>query len=270
MSKISEQTSPMQTVIVSGASSGIGFVTAKLFLEHGWCVYDLSRRGSNLPGIRHIYCDLSDDQSCASAIAQVLQEAEHIDVCICNAGIGISGAVEFTDMADAKHLMDVNFFGTLRLVQAVLPNMRARRSGKIIFTSSIAAILPVPYQALYSASKAAVNALALSLQNEVRTYGIRIACLLPGDVHTGFTEARKKSIRGEDIYQTMNKAVAKMEYDELHGIEAAKMAHYLWEITQQKRPWIFNIHGCQYRFFCFLHRTLPTSLVNWIEGKVYS
>ena len=269
MSKISEQTSPMQTVIVSGASSGIGFVTAKLFLEHGWCVYDLSRRGSNLPGIRHIYCDFSDDQSCAAAIAQVLQEAEHIDVCICNAGIGISGAVEFTDMADAKHLMDVNFFGVLRLVQAVLPIMRAHRSGKIIFTSSMAAILPVPYQALYSASKAAVNALALSLQNEVRAYGIRIACLLPGDVHTNFTEARKKSSNGGEIYTKMNKAVEKMEKDELNGIEADKMAHYLLKIAQQNKPWVFYIYGCQYRFFYFLHRAVPTSLVNWLEGKVY-
>ena len=258
-----------KTIIISGASSGIGLMTAKLFSERGWRVFDLSRRGSDLTGIRHIYCDFSDDQSCATAIEQVLQETEHIDVCICNAGMGISGAVEFTDMADAKHLMDVNFFGTLRLVQAILPNMRARRSGKIIFTSSMAAILPVPYQALYSASKAAVNALALSLQNEVRAYGIRIACLLPGDVHTGFTGARKKSTMGEEIYQKMNKAVEKMEYDELHGIEAEKMAQYLWRIAQQKRPWIFNVHGCQYRFFCFLHRALPTSLVNWIEGKIY-
>lgn len=258
-----------KTIIISGASSGIGMMTAKLFLERGWRVYDLSRRGSDLPGIRHIYCDFAEDNGCAAAIEQVISESEHIDVCICNAGMGISGAVEFTNMAEAKHLMDVNFFGALRLVQAVLPNMRAHRSGKIIFTSSMAAILPVPYQALYSASKAAINALALSLQNEVRAYGIRIACLLPGDVHTGFTKARKKSTTGEEIYQKMNKAVEKMEYDEIHGIEAEKMAQYLWKIAQQKRPWIFNIHGCQYRFFCFLHRALPTSLVNWIEGKVY-
>ena len=270
MDRMFANTKSSKTIIISGASSGIGMVTAKLFLERGWRVYDLSRRGSNLPGIRHLYCDFSEDISCAAAIEQVISEAGHIDVCICNAGIGISGAVEFTDIADAKRLMDVNFFGTLRLVQAVLPNMRAHRCGKIIFTSSMAAILPVPYQALYSASKAAINALALSLQNEVRTYGIRIACLLPGDVHTGFTEARKKSTTGEEIYIKMNKAVEKMEYDELHGIEAEKMAHYLWKIAQQKRPWIFNIHGCQYRFFCFLHRMLPTSLVNWIEGKVYS
>ena len=258
-----------KTVIISGASSGIGLVTSKLFLERGWRVFDLSRRGSNLPGIRHVYCDFSEDKRCEAAIEQVVREAGHIDVCICNAGMGISGAVEFTNIADAKHLMDVNFFGVFRLVQAVLPIMRAHRSGKIIFTSSMAAILPVPDQALCSASKAAVNALALSLQNEVRAYGIRIACLLPGDVHTNFTEARQKSSNGGEIYTKMNKAVEKMEKDELNGIEADKMAHYLLKIAQQNKPWVFYIYGCQYRFFYFLHRALPTSLVNWLEGKVY-
>lgn len=259
----------MKTIIVTGASSGIGLATATLFSQRGYRVFDLSRRGANLPDLRHIPCDFSDDASCIAAVEQVVEEAGQIDVCICNAGIGISGAVEFTDIDEARQLMDVNFFGTLRLLKAVIPSMRERKSGKIIFTSSMAAILPVPYQSIYSASKSAINALALSLKNELRPFGVSVSCVLPGDVQTGFTDARKKNTTGCEIYTRMNAAVVKMEHDERHGIEAEKMAKLFWKIANKKHPLIYYTYGVNYTFYCLLHRLLPVSLVNWIEGKVY-
>lgn len=259
----------MQTLIVSGASSGIGQATAQLFAQRGYRVYDLSRSGKDREGIRHIYCDVTDNASCLSAVEQVIDECGRIDICLCNAGMGISGSIEFTDIQEVQRLMDINFYGALRLTQAVLPYMRGQRSGKIFFTSSMAAILPLPYQSFYSASKAAINAVALSLQNEVQAFGIRVACLLPGDVYTGFTAERRKSEKGADIYTSTQRAVSKMEWDEEHGMRPEQMARKFWRMAQQKRPWLYNTVGLQYQFFCFLHKILPVSLVNWIEGKMY-
>lgn len=258
-----------KTIIISGASNGIGAATATLFAARGYKVYDLSRSDAHRDGITHITCDVTSGQSCLDAVARVLCEAGHIDVCICNAGMGISGPVEFADIDDARRQMDVNFFGAVQLAKAVLPSMRARHSGRILFTSSVAAVLPVPYQAFYSASKAAINAMALCLQNEVRDFGIRVACLLPGDVRTGFTDARSKSSCGSDVYTRSEKAVAAMENDERNGLRPELMARIFWRMAESRCPMTFYIGGFQYKIFCFLQRILPTTLVNRIEGLLY-
>ncbi len=267
----------MRTLVISGGSSGIGKATTELFASRGWQVYELSRRnlgerrmanGESL--ITHITCDVTSEDSCRKAIAEVLTKTDRIDVFISNAGYGISGAIEFTKIADAEHQMDVNFMGAVRLTQAVLPQLRKQHGGRIIYTSSVAATLAVPYQAFYSASKAAINAMALALQNEVREFGIRVSVMMPGDVSTGFTDARDKSTAGEDIYQGANKAITTMERDERGGMNPMQMARLFYHIATCRNPRPQYVGGFSYRVFCFLDRILPKRLVNWIEWKVYS
>ena len=197
-----------RTLVITGGSSGIGKATASLFCERGWRVFELSRHGAKeskvesrktatlkaTGEIMHITCDVCSEESCRTAIDEVLRQTDRIDVVISNAGYGISGPIEFTEIADAEHQMDVNFMGAVRFTQAVLPQLRRQRYGRIIYTSSVAGVLAVPYQAFYSASKAAINAMALALANEVREFGISVSVLMPGDVSTGFTDARRKSI----------------------------------------------------------------------------
>ena len=165
--------------------------------------------------------------------------------------------------------MEVNFFGALNSVQAVLPSMRERKAGRIIFTSSVAAVLSIPYQSFYSASKAAINALALALQNEVRAFGIYVSVLMPGDVSTGFTAARKKSEEGMDAYGNIRKAVAAMEKDEQGGMSPRQMAKDLYRIATRRCPAPQYVGGAQYKLFCFLDRLLPKRFVNWIVGQLY-
>lgn len=259
----------MKTLVITGGSSGIGLATTSLFAERGWCVFELSRHGQSRPGVTHIDCDVQDAQSVQQAVAAVLGQTDHIDVVISNAGFGISGAVEFTDEQEAERQMDVNFMGAVRLTQAVLPQLRKQQRGRIIYTSSVAAILAVPYQAFYSASKAAINALALALANELRDFGIRVSVMMPGDVSTGFTDARAKSVAGEDVYRKANKAVSSMERDERAGMRPEQMARLFWHIATCPNPRPQYVGGFSYRVLCLLERLLPKRLVNWIEYVVY-
>lgn len=259
-----------KTLLISGGSSGIGKATVDLFAERGWKVYELSRHGISHDGVRHIDCDVTDEKSVQKAVATALTEVSAIDVVIANAGYGISGTIEFTATEDVRHQFDVNFFGALHLTQAVLPQLRKQRYGTIIFTSSVAAILSVPYQAFYSATKAAINAMALALQNEVRDFGIHVAVLMPGDVQTGFTAARNKTEEGETVYTGAHKAVATMEHDEQHGLCPRLMAKCFWRIANSRNPAPQYVGGGNYKLLCFLDRLLPKRLVNWIEYKVYS
>ena len=260
----------MKTLLISGGSSGIGKATVDLFAGHGWMVYELSRHGSSRDNVHHIDCDVTDEQSVLSAVNQAASQTDRLDVVIANAGFGISGIIEFTDTEEVRHQFDVNFFGALHLAKAVLPQLRKQHGGTIIFTSSVAAILSVPYQAFYSATKAAINAMALALQNEVRDFGIHVSVLMPGDVQTGFTAARNKSVAGEDIYTSAHKAVATMEQDEQHGLCPQQMAKCFWRIANKRNPAPQYVGGGSYKLLCFLDRLLPKRLVNWIEYKVYS
>lgn len=260
----------MKTLLITGGSSGIGEATVQLFAQKGWMVYELSRHGQDATNVHHIDCDVTDEDNVLDAVEQVLTQTDRLDVVIANAGYGISGTIEFTQTDDVHHQFDVNFFGALHLTKAVLPQLRKQQGGTLIFTSSVAAILSVPYQAFYSATKAAINAMALALQNEVRQFGIHVAVLMPGDVATGFTAARTKNEQGAAIYTTAHKAVATMEHDEQHGLQPQKMAQCFWHIANKRNPAPQYVGGGQYKLLCFLDRLLPKRLVNWIEYKVYS
>ena len=274
----------MKTLVISGGSSGIGKATASLFAERGWCVFELSRHGAEESKVErrktaalkdageltHVTCDVCSEESCRKAIEQVLKQTDHIDVVISNAGFGISGSVEFTDIREAEHQMDVNFMGAVRFTQAVLPQLRQQRYGRIIYTSSVAAILAVPYQAFYSASKAAINAMALALANEVREFGISVSVMMPGDVSTGFTDARRKSTAGEEVYTGARKAIATMEHDERGGMKPMQMAQLFYHIATCRSPRPQYVGGFSYRVLCLLERLLPKRFANWIEYKVYS
>ena len=271
----------MNTLIITGGSSGIGKATASLFAERGWRVFELSRHGGDESKVEsrkskdtgeiiHVTCDVCDETSCREAVEEVLKQTDHIDVVISNAGFGISGPIEFTEIRAAEHQMDVNFMGAVRFTQAILPQLRKQGFGRIIYTSSVAAQLPVPYQAFYSASKAAINALALALANEVRDFGISVSVIMPGDVSTGFTDARDKSRAGEDIYRSANKAITNMERDERAGMEPIEMAKLFYHIATCHSPRPQYVGGLSYRVLCLLDRILPKRFVNWIEHKLYS
>lgn len=259
----------MKILIISGGSSGIGSATASLFVNKGYKVYELSRHGQSSEGITHLDCDVTVPEQCQQAIQQVWQQEGHIDVVVSNAGMGISGAIEFTDIADAHRQMEVNYFGALNLTQAALPYLRQQKQGHIIFVSSVMAVFSLPYQSFYASSKAAVNMLAASLRNEVRSFGIQVSCVMPGDVQTSFTAQRKKELRGADIYPRLQQSVAKMEHDEQQGMSPMAVARVIYRHACCKHPVLLSTVGFSYRLLVWLQRFLPATIVNKAIFYIY-
>ena len=262
---------PESVAIVTGGSSGIGLAAARALRDQGLTVYILSRRPFSEKGLHHICCDVADERQCAEAFASVLHKAGDVDILVNCAGFGISGAVEFTEPDEAKKQMEVNFFGCVNMTRAALSYMRQRGNGHIVNISSVAAPAAIPFQAYYSASKAAINAWSAALANELRPYGVTVTAVQPGDIKTGFTAAREKSVTGDEAYGgRISRSVAKMERDEQNGMDPAKAGAYIAKIALKQHPKPVYTIGFGYKAICVLLKLLPSRLANWAIGKLYA
>jgi NAD(P)-dependent dehydrogenase (short-subunit alcohol dehydrogenase family) len=181
------------SVLITGASSGIGAAAARELRTAGFRVFgtsrDPERLGPEAPEIHWIRLDVRDEGSVAAGVREVLLACDSLDALVCNAGYGIFGSVEETSLARARAQFDTNFFGLLATLRAVLPHLRERRRGRVLIVGSLAGRCPIPFQAHYSASKAATDALALALYNELRPLGVHVGLIEPGDIDTAFNDA---------------------------------------------------------------------------------
>lgn len=260
-----------RVAVLTGGSSGIGRATAAHLATAGCVVYELSRRDNPPPGVHHLTADITDEQQVQAAVAEVITREGHIDILVNNAGYGISGAAELTDSTDAHAQLELNLHGMDNVTRAVLPHMRKRRQGRIVCLSSVAGILPIPFQLWYSVSKAAVDAYVLALQNEVRPYGITVCAVLPGDIATGFTDARDKSDKGDDIYAgRISRSVQTMEKDERGGMSPDRAGRYIARVALKKRSRPLQAIGLSYKAIAVLAKLLPRRLSNYIVGKIYA
>lgn len=175
--------------LITGASSGIGLVTAKALHRAGYRVFGTSRKApASIDGITMLTCDVTDEASVKNMVAEVLKQAGRIDLLVNNAGIGLLGAAEESSTAQAHALFDVNVFGITRVTNAVLPTMRGQKQGRIVNISSLLGLIPSPYNALYAATKHALEGYSESLDHELRTFGIRVVLVEPGFTRTSFEE----------------------------------------------------------------------------------
>ncbi len=144
--------------------------------------------------------DVCKEDSVENAIAEVLRQCETLDALVCNAGVGIFGSIEETSIEDAQVQFDTNYFGVLRTLRAVIPHMRGLGRGRIVLVGSLAGRAPIPFQGHYSASKAAVDATALALRNELHGSGIHVSLVEPGDINTAFNDATDFGETGASAY----------------------------------------------------------------------
>src|SRR5436853_4922691 len=154
------ETKTDRVALVTGASSGIGEAAARALVRSGFAVYGTSRRaapGEKRGGVVFLPLDVTDDESVANAVREVLDRSGRIDVLVNNAGLGVSGAAEESSVEQARALFETNLFGSIRMTRAVLPQMREQHSGRIINVSSILGFVPAPFMALYAATKHAIE-----------------------------------------------------------------------------------------------------------------
>lgn len=176
-----------KVVLVTGVSSGIGRATAMKFTERGCRVLGTVRGTATaqpIAGVELVQMDIRDEASVQRGIQEIISRTNRIDVLVNSAGAGLLGATEETSIAEAQSLFDTNVFGILRTMRAVLPHMRAQRSGRIVNVSSVLGFLPAPYMGLYSASKHAVEGMSETLDHEVRRFGIRVSLVEPSFTRT--------------------------------------------------------------------------------------
>ena len=256
--------------VVTGGSSGIGLATVRALAKKGCRVYELSRREAGADCAIHLRADVTDEQSLLQAIEQVVAREGRIDILTCCAGYGISGAVEFTTSEDAHRQLEVNFFGTVNACRAVLPIMRRQRSGRIVCISSVAAVVPIPFQAYYSVSKAAINAFVMALRSEVRPFGISVCAVMPGDIRTGFTAARVKSQAGDDEYGgRISRSVAVMEHDEQTGMSPERAGSSIARTALARCVPPLRAIGAKYQLVHTASRLVPSALASRIIGCIY-
>ena len=257
--------------VITGGTSGIGKASAEAMRGRGYAVYELSRREAGAEGFYHIPTDVTKPEMVDDAVAEILRQEDHIDVLINNAGFGVSGAVEFTDTAAAKKQFEVNFFGMVNMCHAVLPVMRRAGHGRIVNLSSVAGVVPIPFQTYYSASKAAINSYTMALANEVKPFGIQVCAVMPGDIKTGFTAAREKSQAGDDVYHgRIARSVAGMEHDEQTGMSPETAGAYIASVATRRSVKPLRSIGVKYKFFCILAKLLPVRMLNWLVGLIYA
>lgn len=228
-----------KVILITGISSGFGLEMAKALSASGHCVYGTVRSEvQELRGVHYLRADVTDDSRVRAAVETVISEQGRIDVLINNAGMGIGGPSEFLPMEDVRRQMDTNFLGLVRLTQAVLPYMRKAGGGTIIAFSSIGGRLGLPFQSYYSASKFAIEGFCEGLRMEVRSHGIRIVVIEPGDFRTGFTGKRAKvdSKEASEAYPSYSRSISSAEHDELSGLTPKFLAEKMVKIVACKRP----------------------------------
>ncbi len=236
-----------QTVLITGASSGIGKATAQTLINKGYTVYAAARRVEKMNDLKDLGCipvkmDITKEEDIQAVVKQI--EAEHggVDILVNNAGFGLYGAMEDTTIDDARYQFEVNLFGLARLTQLVLPNMREQKSGKIINISSIGGKIYTPLGSWYHATKHALEGWSDCLRLELKVFNIDVVIIEPGAIKTEFDDVMTKSMikrSGETAYSKLAHKLAKAVKRENEVDKASKpevIADLILKAIEAKKP----------------------------------
>lgn len=251
--------------LVTGASSGIGQATAELLAKAGYKVYGTSRRGGDASGrsFEMLPLDVTDDASVQAVVQQLMQREGRIDLLVNNAGFGVSpAAAEESSIDQAQAIFDTNFFGLVRMTLAVVPQMREQGGGRIVNMGSVLGFLPMPYMALYSATKHAVAGYSEALDHELRTQGIRVSVIEPAYISTPFDANLMKPDAPLDMYREIRAGVDKRVKEVLVGADGPEVvAQMVLEAATAPRPRIRYAPGLAKRMR-LLRRFAPAGVLD--------
>ena len=251
-----------KVVLITGASSGIGKSIATFLSEKGYKVYGTSRNPKNTANFSFelIALDVLKVDTINAAIDLIIQKEGRLDVLVNNAGMGITGPIEDTPTDEMRAVFNTNLFGAVDVMKAALPQMRKQESGTIINVTSIAGYMGLPFRGLYSATKGALETITEATSMEVKPFGIKVACVAPGDFATNIAAGRYHTPVFEDSAYKENYQM-NLNLMDAHvsgGMDPIEMAKAVHRIIETKNPKIhYKVGGFMEKFSIVLKRILP-------------
>jgi NAD(P)-dependent dehydrogenase (short-subunit alcohol dehydrogenase family) len=251
-----------KVVLITGGSSGIGKSIGEFLHAKGFVVYGTSRNPERITNsvFPLIALDVRDKQSIQNAIAEVISKSGRIDVVINNAGVGITGPIEEIPTDEIKNNFETNLFGPIEVMKASLPQMRSQKSGLIINITSIAGYMGLPYRGIYSASKGALELITEALRMEVKSFGINITNVAPGDFATNIAAGRFHAplVKGSAYEIPYGNSLKMMDEHVDSGSNPNEMAEAIYKIIQSPNPKVhYKISVFMQKFSIVLKRILP-------------
>lgn len=255
-----------KTAIVTGASSGIGEATAERLAKAGYTVYGTSRRwaSARTRSFQMLPLDVTSDASVDAAVGEVMRREGRIDLLVNNAGFGVAPAgAEESSIEQARSIFETNFFGLIRMTRTVVPHMRRQGSGRIINIGSVLGLLPMPYGALYAATKHAVEGYSESLDHELRTRGIRVSVIEPAYTKTQFDTNLLEADSKLDEYREVRAAVGRVLKEVMAaGDEPSVVADVVVKAASAERPKLRYPAGGLANRLRLLRRFAPAGVVD--------
>ncbi len=263
-----------KVVLITGGSSGIGKSIGEFLHHKGYIVYGTSRNPERIVNsvFPLISLDVRKPETIAAAVEKIIATSGKLDVVINNAGVGITGPIEEIPTEEIKNNFETNFFGPIEVIKAVLPQMRSQQSGLIINITSIAGYMGLPYRGIYSASKGALELLTEALRMEVKSFGIHITNVAPGDFATNIASGRFHAPLVENsAYEIPYGNTLKMMDEHVDsGSNPNEMAEAIYKIIQTPNPKIhYKVGVFMQKFSIILKRILPDKVYEKILMNHY-
>lgn len=251
-----------KVVLITGGSSGIGKSIGEFLHQKGFVVYGTSRNPERMLNsvFPLVALDVRDTASIEAAVAKIIATSGKLDIVINNAGVGITGPLEEIPATEIKNNFEINFFGPIEVMKAVLPQMRKQKSGLIINITSIAGYMGLPYRSVYSASKGALELITEALRMEVKSFGIAITNVAPGDFATNIASGRYHAplIKGSAYESAYGNTLKTMDEHVDSGSNPNEMAEAVYKIIQTPNPKIhYKVGIFMQKFSIVLKRILP-------------
>jgi short-subunit dehydrogenase len=263
-----------KVVLITGASSGLGKSMAEYLSDKGYSIYGTSRFPNKYKSPKKytlLPLNINNELSIINVVKQIFTKEKKIDILINNAGLGITGPAEETDIKKMQDNFNTNFFGPIKLMQEVIPHMRINQGGVIINITSVAGYMGLPFRGSYSASKAAMEIFTESIRMEVKKFGIIISTLAPGEYATNIASRRYHSPINKGPYEKVYKeSLRKMNDDVNSGNDPNEVAKAIFKIINTKSPKVHYKVGAWFqKFSIFLKKILPDFLFEKILMKFY-
>jgi len=259
----------MKVVLITGASSGIGFYAAMALAEKGYKVYAAARRTALMEplrkyGVEPLRMDLTDAVSVNEAVAKIVSESGGIDILVNNAGYGYLGAIENVSLEEARKQMEVNLFGLAMLCRAVIPGMREKGEGRIVNVSSVAGLVPFYFGGWYNVSKYSVEALSDAMRIELKPFGIKVSIIEPGPIKTEWGAIAARNLEDSSIgtaYEKEGERTAdtfRKAYTTKHLFPGpGAVSRAIVKAVTRRRPRLRYKVGPAATLIVFLYRGLP-------------